>query len=262
MVELRTVGFLDYFVAPDSVSFGLEVSCSEASLWKSKQTSARGTITGMNQAPTTEQIISTLMYQLVVGQAHLAVVKGLANSDPVVLNSATVFFGMSIDSHLYSAQMHAARLYDDTHKEVTVKTLLERAGKEKTKYGSASEVKKAIADSEKKLSELAGPLKALANHRNTRLAHTDPRTITDPVKVAAAAGTSFPDLQKIFKETGNILNELSRLYRDTTGSLEIIGQEDYKTVIEFVSDAKCRQIKQYEDEFHETAPFPKPEGCK
>lgn len=204
------------------------------------------------------------MNQVVVGKAHLIVARGLANSDPVVLKAAKVFFGMSIDSHLYSSQMYAARLHDQTRGAVTVSTLLKRAGEEAgtAKYGSAGDVRAAIASSEKTLSGLVGPLKALTIHRNEWLAHTDPRTITDPVKVAAAAGPHFPELETIFDGTGNIANEFSRLYRNITGILEILYQTDYETVVEFVSAAKCEQVRQYEAEFGAPAPFPRPEGCQ
>jgi hypothetical protein len=157
------------------------------------------------------------MNQVVVGRAHLVVARGLANSDPVVLNAATVFFGMSIDANLYASQMHAAKLYDRTHGTVTVRTLLKRAGEEAgtAKYGSVSDVKTAIASSEITLSQLAGPLKALTIHRKALLAHTDPRTITDPVNVIAAAGPHFPDL---VVRTANIVNE-SRGYLEALPSL-------------------------------------------
>jgi len=204
------------------------------------------------------------MNQVVVGQGHLVVARGLANSDPVVLNAATVFFGMSIDAHIYASQMYAARLHDRTRGTVTVRTLLKRARTEAgtAKYGCANDVRAAIAFSEKVLSELAGPLKALTIRRNAWLAHTDPRTITDPVKVAAAAGPHFVDLETIFVRTGNIVNEFSRLYRDITGILEMLDQTDYETVIEFVSAAKCEQVRQYEAEFGTPAPFPRPKGCR
>jgi hypothetical protein len=218
----------------------------------------------MHQVPTIEQIISKLMYQVVVGKAHLLVAKGLADSDPVVLNAAKVFFAMSIDAHLYSSQMYAARLHDRPRGAVTVSTLMKRADEEAgtAKYGSADDVRAAIASAQKALSDLVGPLKALTDHRNEWLAHTDPRTITDPVKAAAAAGLRFPELETIYVRTGNIVNEFSRLYRDVTGNLEIIDQTDYETVVEFVSAAKCEQVRRYEAEFGAPAPFPRPKGCQ
>ena len=217
----------------------------------------------IRQAPTVEQIVGNLIHQVVVGKAHLVVARGLAESDPVVLAAASVFFAMSIDSHLYSSQMHAARLHDRTRGPVTVSTLLKRAEKEAgaAKYGIAEEVRAAIDSAKEKLSGLSVPLEALHTRRNAWLAHTDSDTITDPVKMAAFAKLSFPDLQKIFDVTGEILNEFSRLYRDIYAVIEIIGQTDYENVIEFVSKAKCEHFREYEAEFG-PAPFPRPKGCK
>lgn len=223
-----------------------------------------GTIAGMRSDPTIEAITTRLMNQVVVGQAHLVAAKGLADSDPVVLNAAATFFAMSIDSHLYSAEMYAARLHDTQRRAVTIHTLLERADKEAgtAKYGTTSEVRAAVSFSEKILSELAGPLNTLNKRRNLWLAHTDPRTLTDPVKMAAVVAANFADLAKIYVGSGSIVNEFSRLFRDITGILELIGQTDYQTVIEFVSATKCEQVRRYEAEFGKPAPFPRPKGCQ
>ena len=101
-----------------------------------------------------------------------------------------------------------------------------------------------IVSAKKRLSELSGPLEALHTRRNAWLARTDSDTITDSVKMAALAKLSFPDLQTIFDVTGEIVNQFSRLYRDIYAVLEIIGQTDYENVIEFVSQAKCEQVRQ------------------
>jgi hypothetical protein len=142
--------------------------------------------------------------------------------------------------------------------------LLNRADKEAggAKYGTPDEVKETIVSSEKALCTLAGPLKALTTRRNSWLAHTDPRTLTDPVKMAAAARINFPDLKRIFSKTGKLVNEFSRLFRDTTSMIDLIDQTDYETVIEFVSKVKCEQVRQYEAEFKQRAPFPRPRGCE
>jgi hypothetical protein len=54
-------------------------------------------------------MIETLMYQVVVGKAHLAVAAGLADSDPVILKMAKTFFAMTLDAHFYSSLTYAAR---------------------------------------------------------------------------------------------------------------------------------------------------------
>jgi hypothetical protein len=225
-----------------------------------------GTVGCMSRVlPPLDAIISSLLQQLAYGKAHLRIAKGLAESDPVVLNAAKTFFAMTIDSHVYMAQMHAARLHDDQNRAVTVSTLLDRAEKEAgtAKVGTASEVRSAIKEARTSLAAHAASLKALDTRRNTWLAHNDPRTLTDPVMMAEAAKLSFTELDRIFNETGKLVNEFSRLFRDITAIFDhLIDQDDYHTVIEFVSKVKCEQVQQYEEEFKVAAPFPRPKGCK
>ena len=206
----------------------------------------RNTITDVTK-PTIEQIIETPMYQVVAGKAYLKVAAGLAESDPVILGMAKTFFAMTLDSHLYSSLMYAARIHDTQRNAVTMKTLLQRAKEEKgkAKYGAA-EVEKAVSSAESKLAELEDLLESLKDRRNQRLAHNDPRTPTDPSLAAAVMQEDYENLKRIFAETGKTVNEFSRLFRDVTGILEILDQEDYKSVIEVLFKArwnKCTNMK-------------------
>ena len=85
--------------------------------------------------------------------------------------------------------------------------------------------------------------------------------MTDPAFATMEAKKESGDLRAIYEGTGKVLNEFSRLYRDVYAVLDIIGQDDYTTVLEFVSDAKCQQAKVYEKEFGKPAPFPRPKNC-
>ena len=218
----------------------------------------------MASRPDIEQIIAALIKQVVVGKAHLAVTEGLVESDPVVLRAAATFFAMTIDAHLFCAQMFAAKLYDKTRGALTLETLLLRAEDEagSAKYGSADEVRQAVADSRRVISTLAAPINRLTKRRNLWLAHTDPRTITDPVRMSTAARLSLPHLGLLLSQTGSILNEFSRLFRDITGVMELVDLDDYSTVMEYVARVKCEQVRAYEAEFKERAPFPRPRGCE
>jgi hypothetical protein len=53
------------------------------------------------------------------------------------------------------------------------------------------------------------------------------------------------------------VNEFSRLYRDIYSDPSIIGQSDYEVVVGYVSEVKCQQVHEYEEEFG-PAPFPRP----
>jgi AbiU2 len=218
----------------------------------------------MRRLPAIKELISTLVYQVAVGKAHLVIAKGLPKADSVVLAAARTFFAMSIDAHLYTSLMYAARLHDNQRNAITVRTLLERAGKEpkSAPFGTSSEVRAAIASSDCILSNLIDPLKRLVDRRNRRLAHTDPRTIVNPTHAIQTANEDFDDLNAIFQGTGTIVNEFSRLYRDVTAILDIVDETDYESVIQFVFEAKCKQVRDYEKEFGVPAPFARPKGCQ
>ena len=184
----------------------------------------------------------------------------LTEADPVVLNTARTFFAMTIDAHLFVALMYAARIHDDQRNATTIQTLLERAAVSSAKHGTATEVRAAIKSAKHTLKALARELKRLDTWRNRRLAHNQNR-LTDPAFATMEAKKESGDLRAIYEGTGKILNEFSRLYRDVYAVLDIIGQDDYATVLEFVSDAKCEQAKEYEREFGEPPPFPRPKNC-
>ena len=213
--------------------------------------------------PTIEQIIETLMYQVVVGKAHLNVAAGLADSDPVLFAMAKTFFAMTLDAHHYSALMYAARVHDTQRNAVNIETLLRRAEEEKhLAKKPGDEVDQAIHDAKKQLHEIRDLLDELEKRRNRRLAHTDPRTLNDPNLAVVAAKEDYANLEKLFGKTGNIVNEFSRLFRDITGILEILDQSDYKRVLDSLFEEKCRQVKQYEKEFGAPAPFQKPRNYR
>jgi hypothetical protein len=226
------------------------------------QENASKLVPAMQTVPAIEKIIGTMLYQGAAGAAHLAVATGLSESDPVVLNAAQTFFAMTIDSHLQSSLMCAARLHDNQNKAATIRTLLNRAAKEadNAKHGTRAEIEAAIAKAELLLAELNDPLKRLDALRNRRLAHTDPRTISDPTFAAIETRAAEQDLKEIYRATGEILNRLGGLYANTYAELKIIGHDDYKTVLEFIKEAKCRKYKEYEQEFGKPN-FPAPKDC-
>jgi hypothetical protein len=218
----------------------------------------------MSPLPDIEQIIDALLYQVAAGTAHLVVAKGLAESDPVVLNAARTFFAMTIDAHISTSLLYAARMHDDQRNAVTIRTLLDRVSKEinPPKYGTLALVKEQIDFAEGVLAELKEPLKHIDKVRNRRLAHTDPQTLQDPMFAMREITEDAHDLGRIFTGIGIIINRFSGLYRSIYGEPKILDQTDYETVVGFVSDAKCAQARNYEKEFGKPAPFPRPKNCQ
>jgi hypothetical protein len=201
--------------------------------------------------PTLKQILDALKNQVLVGKSYLELAKGLLKADPVILQSAPTFFGLTMDGSLELAQMAIARLYDKTSGAVTVQKMLDQAALEVTSFkrGDKQDVSESIADSKKVVVELEPVLTSIRKRRNEWLAHLDPRTVADPKALAAHAKLTIPDLEQAFKQTENILVKLSCFYDGTVGELKFIGGDDYETALDWIRRAKCAWIERYEQEF-------------
>ena len=214
--------------------------------------------------PTLKQILDALKNQVLVGKSYLALAKGLLQADPVILQAAPTFFGLTMDGSLELAQMAIARLYDKTSGAVTVQKMLGRAALEIASFqrGTKQEVSEAIANSEKVVVELEPVLAAIRQRRNEWLAHLDPRTVADPKALAAQAKLTVPDLERAFRETEEMLVKLSCFYDGTFGDLEFIGGDDYETALDWIRRAKCASIENYEREFGAGSwTGPRPKDC-
>jgi hypothetical protein len=105
-------------------------------------------------------------------------------------------------------------------------------------------------------------LKSVAKRRNEYLAHLDASTILFPGALSTTAKLTLDELEEIFDETGRILNDVSYLVSDLSSDFTMIGWDDYEHALHLIADAKCAQVRQYEAEFKEKAPFPRPRGCE
>jgi hypothetical protein len=210
--------------------------------------------------PTLSEILNSLKQEVVFGKAYLNIAKGLGKADPVVLSSGQTFFGLTIEASLHMSQMYAAKLYDTTSGSITVQSLLKTARLEvkSFKYGNPQEVLSAAETAEKRISGLDTILKSIKARRNQSLAHLDPQTVKDPAGLASRAKLTFEDLNKLFADTGAILNEVSRLWEDLTSSMRLIDDDDYTGALSRIAEAKHIEADKYEAEFKETAPFPRP----
>jgi hypothetical protein len=213
-----------------------------------------------NPKPTVSEILQALKHEVVFGKAYLSIAKGLGKADPVVLGVARTFFGLTIEASLYMAQMFVAKLYDTTSGAITVWSLLKESKSEANnfKYGTTQEVSTAVQASETRLDGLATILKSIKDRRNQSLAHLDPRTVKDPAGLASRANLTFEELERVFEETGAILNEFSLLWESVTSSMELVDDEDYTGALSRIAEAKHIEADKYEAEFKEACPFPRP----
>jgi AbiU2 len=211
--------------------------------------------------PNLKKVLDALKNQVLVGKSYLRVAKGLLQADPVILQTAPTFFGLTTDGSLELAQMAVARLYDATAGAVTVQKMLGQAALNIASFrASENDVKEGITEARKLVAGLDKVLGAIRTRRNEWLAHLDPRTVADPRALAAKAKLTIPDIEKAFKDTETLLIKVSCLYDGTFGDLRFIGGDDYEQALDWIRIAKCEHIERYEREFG-TWTGPRPRDC-
>jgi hypothetical protein len=210
--------------------------------------------------------LDRLIEMVVFGKAHVKIGLGLGNllkGDPAIAQVSPVFWGTSLNAQVDIAQLIAFKLFD-THKgTATIFYLLEQARHLSNIFGNADpvQVEAIVQTASDKISRpLSKPLKQIRAKRNRVLAHLDRTIISDPEKVATQAKVTWTDLNVIFDISGQILNDVSVAFRDSSPLWDLIGSEDYTSTIDLVSAAKCAQIKAYESEFGDWD-GPRPNNC-
>lgn len=200
--------------------------------------------------PTLKQILDVLKRQVLVGRSHLDLANGLLQADPVILQTAPTFFGLTIDGSIELAQLTIARLYDKTSGAVTVRSMLDRATNDVGSFvrGDEQEIKAFFANAISVVLALEPVLAVILKRRNEWLAHLDPRTVSDPHELSLRAKLTIPDLQRAFKETEDIIIDLSSLYEGTVGDLRFLGGDDFETALNWIRLAKCAFIERFEKE--------------
>jgi AbiU2 len=214
--------------------------------------------------PTLKQILEALKTQVLVGKFYLGLAQGLVRADPVILQTAPIFFGLTTNGSLELAQMAVARLYDKTSGAVTVQAMLAQAILDIGSFqqGTEQQVSEAIAGSKKVVLRLEPVLDAIRRRRNEWFAHLDPRSVADPKALAAEARLTIPDLERALKETEEMLVKLTCLYDGTFGELRFIGGDDYETALNWIRVAKCAWVENYEKKFGVGSwTGPRPKDC-
>lgn len=208
-------------------------------------------------------LIRALVNEVIMGTTHLAIVNGLNEADPVVLGTASVFFGLTIRGHLEAAQMYAAKLFD-THRDAeTIHTLLSAAGQNAHLFSNATsqQVDRAVGMARQRIKQLDPIMKSVRARRNKVLAHLDPETVRDAVKVAKDARLTLADLSKVFDAAHGIVNEISILWMKTSHLRSFPFDDDYKHALDLIAEAECARIQKYERDFKAKWTAARPKGC-
>jgi hypothetical protein len=217
-----------------------------------------------SERPSLEKILNGLKAEVIWGRTHLRMAKAIRAADPVVIHTAQTFFGMTHDAHLFAAQMYAAKLHDKTRGALTIRSALAEAERVAGTFSSASpeQVRVIVGAAEVQLAEFERTLSALEDRRNEYLAHLDQKTIVDPTALNSKAALTIDELDHLFVETGNILNDLSQVRDGTFSPLDLLDSDDYTTAFRLIAEAKCAQADEYEKEFEKPWPYDRPAICR
>src|SRR5579863_1852755 len=194
----------------------------------------------------------SLRWQVVLGNAHLQLWKGLSerlfsDSKRLALNVAPTFFGMTIQSHLDSAFLYAARIFDADKRSHTLEKVLDSAAGLRT---SLSRERRLLLDESLtaapgEIARLQFALQAVRVRRDKMLAHLDPDMVRDPHKIIGKGTITLQELQSIFDAAWTILNGVYSAFWELTFSLKLSDIDDYDSVINYVEMAKKLERARY-----------------
>jgi len=195
-----------------------------------------------------ENIIWILMRQIMLGRAHLRIAIGIRSSDPAILHSGEVFFGLTEYAHLATAQMYAARLYDKKPHTVTIRKVLDCAERSAGTFSSASaeQVRGIVRSAKEGIARNSPVLAALSIRRNEELAHLSAQAAFPASDLESRAPLTIQELTGLFDDAGAILNELSGIRNGPFTNITLLDCDDYKNAFGLIAKAKCAQIREIE----------------
>jgi hypothetical protein len=208
-----------------------------------------------------EKGLARLVEILVFANAHLAIGRGVAETvfqDPALNGLAPTFWGITVTAHLDVAQHAAFKLFDKRTGTLTVQSLLDLAFEIPSAFADASEMKTIVDRARQTISDLQKPLRPLNQKRNRILAHTDPTIIRDPARLAQQCNVTLSELEQVMKAAGTILNNLMVAYSKQSNDMHLLGERDYKDVIQLIVDAKHEQSDDCEKETGKLGYLPRP----
>lgn len=188
--------------------------------------------------PNLEQLLMALTREVVVGRTHLEIAKRIRETDPAVMATALTFFGLTHNAHLDAAQMIAAKLYDNTKNAITVRSVLDAAERVAGTFphASAQDVRLIVGAAKKQIEEFENILTVLDARRNEYLAHIDVNTVIDRKEIFNRTKLTFDELDQLFIDTLNILNDISQWYIGTLAVPALPDSDDCENVFRIIKD--------------------------
>jgi hypothetical protein len=195
-----------------------------------------------------ETTLNHLIKQHLLANAHVKIGRGIGDiigADPAIAHVAPTFWGLTISAHLDNAQLLAFKFFDPRSGTMTIEHLLSQAEAhgEIFQHATPAQVKEVIRIARTQIVNLDQTLKLIRQKRNRLIAHLDPTVVRDPAKIAAQTRVTFSDLNRILGTAGDILNEVSAKFRNTTAVFDLVDEADYESLIGLIAEPSVRRSR-------------------
>ena len=200
-------------------------------------------------------MLDKLTAEAYLGRTHLWIWRYLTNAlieKPDVAESARVFFTLTLRSHMDEAFLHLSRLFDPKRGTLSLRMLLQCAETNAGMFekADAASVRSALVPKLRlSLEKMGKQVRPVLNRRNKILAHLDPRTATDFAAVAKDSAITLGEMESLYANSGDMVNEISNLYRGSSNAMEIIGWDDFRRMVELMDRGRKADLDELEGKY-------------
>jgi hypothetical protein len=183
------------------------------------------------------KLVDHLAMEIYEGRGHLWLWRDLNNAlaaKPDVSRASPYFFTRTLRAHIREAYMHLAKLFDPSPSAIRLVSLLNAAGENAGRFKKArpEDVRKLVTEQTNVLNGLNEAAKPVIAKRNEILAHTDPRAVADFKALENEHRITLGEMDRLFTESGKVVNAVYGPYADAEWQLEPIGWDDLKYLVD------------------------------
>ena len=206
------------------------------------------------------KLLESLSSDVVNAHIHWRMATELGNSlaaHPLVFAQSNTFWSLTHQAHIATSLQCLSRAFDQEHSSLHLPSLL-RTIKNNLEIFDADKFRVRLKDNpfveslaetaekpdERQLTEdiklctsKDPDVRLLATYRNSRAAHRSKKLALHPDRTADAPVLTDAVVKNLLSRAQTILNRYSRMFSASTYSMNIVGKDDFKYIIEVVETA-------------------------
>jgi hypothetical protein len=205
------------------------------------------------------KLIEALSRNIVDAAIHWKLVEDLGEAHkrfPLVIQQSNTFWSLTFNAHTQVALQAACRAYDQEKSSLHLLSFLQLI-EENIGLFDKAEFRKRLAGNpfvdslakdprtpdlnqlkkDKVLCSADDPLvKKLLLHRNNAIAHTGRNRVLKETKILEDNAISIAEFESLITRAVDILNKYSLLFRASSYSTKIVGNDDHQTIFRWIQD--------------------------